>query len=116
MKKLAVLLGATLVLALSASAAEFRGILVDQMCGKKHASEGLAYANAHTRNCGLMDARVHSGCGIFTPDGKYVPLEAAGNKKAEEALRKTDKKDNIQVKVSGKRHGDTIHVASLAIQ
>ncbi len=116
MKKLTVLLGAMLLFAVSASAAEFKGILVDQMCGKKHASEGLRYAKAHTRECGLMAACVQSGYGIFTPDGKYVTFDAAGNKKAEEALRKTDKKDDIRVKVSGKQHGDTIHVASLAIE
>ncbi len=116
MKKLTVLLGAMLLFAVSASAAEFKGILVDQMCAKHHASEGLAYAKAHTRKCGLMPPCVQSGYGIFTPDGKYVTFDAAGNKKAEEALRKTDKKDDMQVKVIGRQHGDTIRVASLTIE
>jgi len=117
MKKWLITLGTLMLFsALSAMGADFNGILVDRACGGEHVKEGQAWAKTHSRECGLMDPCVKSGYAIFTADGKYLTLDAQGNKKAEEALRKSDKKDDIEVKVSGEQDGDTLKVTSLTIE
>jgi hypothetical protein len=62
-----------------------------------------------------MSDCVKAGYGVFTADGKFVVLDAAGNQKAEQALKACAKRDNIRVLVTGEQSGDTIKVASIKI-
>ena len=48
-------------------------------------------------------------------DGKYIAFDAAGNKKAEAALRASKKKTDLQVAVTGDVSGDNMKVATLAL-
>jgi hypothetical protein len=58
---------------------------------------------------------VKSGYGVYTAEGKYITFDADGNKKAEEALRASKKRDNLRVRVTGELSGETITVASLKL-
>jgi hypothetical protein len=101
----------------AASGAEFRGMLMDQMCAAHHSSGGKGYAAAkqHTKQCGLMPDCAKSGFGIFTRDGKYLKFDATGSQQAEAALQKSDKKDGFEVQVTGEQKGDEIAVSDLKI-
>lgn len=81
--------------------------LVDQMC----ASKVKDHPDKHPTSCLLKCA--DSGYGIQTADGKWVKLDAEGNKLALAELKKTQKKDGIRVNVTGEQKGDVIAVSSL---
>ncbi|HXG35012.1 MAG TPA: hypothetical protein VNJ11_16725 [Bryobacteraceae bacterium] len=102
-------------LALAASAAEFEGFLMDNMCSAKVEKEGVKAAKMHTRDCALMGPCKESGYALVTDAGKVIKLDAAGNEQAVKALEASKKKDNIRVRVSGEESGGTLRVASLKI-
>ncbi len=104
-----------MVLALGASAADLKGVLIDVACSAKAIKEGQAAVTAHTRECALKEPCVKSGYGVYTQDGKFIVLDAAGNQMAQKALDASKKKDNLTVKVNGKQTGELIEVKSLKI-
>ena len=101
--------------ALSAYAADLKGILIDVACSTKILKEGQAAAKAHTRECALMEPCVKSGYGVYTEDGKFVVFDATGNELAKKALEASKKKDDLRVKVSGKQTGELIEVKNLKL-
>ncbi len=110
--------------AAAASAAEVKGILMDQMCSSKaevrivsgpRLEGGMIVAEAHTRECALMPACQKSGYGVFTYDQKFLKFDAAGSRKALAALKASKKEDDLKVEVTGEIEGDTIKVASLKL-
>lgn len=70
--------------------------------------------DAHTRQCALQCSK--SGYGIITADGTFLALDAAGNKKALEALKGATHADHLRVTVTGERQGAAIKVATLALE
>lgn len=76
---------------------------------------GRIVAEAHTRECLLMPECVKSGYGVYTDDDKFLSLDAAGNRKAEEAIKASKKLDDFEVVVTGSVQGDTIKVESLKL-
>jgi hypothetical protein len=99
-----------------AYAAEVQGILLDRMCSTKIVqNKDQKAAQAHTRECGLMPDCVSAGYGVLTADGKFVTLDAAGNAKAQAALKASKKKDNIKVQVTGDQTGDAMKVSAVKI-
>jgi hypothetical protein len=52
----------------------------------------------------------------FTAENKHLVFDAAGNEQAIAALKASNKKDNLKVKVSVEVAGDMIKVASLKLQ
>lgn len=111
MKKilLALLFGA-LVLPLASAAESFKNVaVVDVNCHAKVA----ANPDAHPRACALKCAV--SGFGIFTADGKFLKLDAKGNKEVTEALKASDKKDHLRVDVEGNVQGDILEVSSIKL-
>ncbi len=107
-----------------ASAAQFQGILIDQMCSSKaevrivsgpRLEGGMIVAEAHTRQCALMPACQKSGYGVFTWDNKFLKFDEAGSRKALAALRASKKEDDLKVEVTGELQGDTIKVATLKL-
>ena len=112
------------VFAAVASAAQVKGILMDQMCSSKaevrivsgpRLEGGMIVAEAHTRECALMTACEKSGYGVFTYDNKFLKFDAAGSRKALAALKASKKEDDLKVEVTGEIQGDTIKVASLKL-
>ncbi len=114
--RLLVVAGLAAALACLAYAAEVQGILLDRECSAKIVqAKDQKGAQAHTRECALMDDCVKAGYGVFTADGKFVLLDQAGNEKAAAALKASKKKDNIRVQVSGDQAGDTMKVTAIKI-
>ena len=83
--------------------------LVDTQCATRVKDN----PDGHTTKCALQCGS--KGFGIFAADGTYLKLDEAGNKLAEAALKSTKKTDHIRATVTGERQGDTIKVASLAL-
>jgi len=106
----AALVLATVVVAASAFAEEWKNVpLIDKMCLNKVKAD----PDSHPASCLRMCAE--SGYGILTSDGKWIPLDAAGNDMALKALKATDKKDHIRVNVTGELSANTIKVTALTI-
>jgi hypothetical protein len=110
--------------ATAGSAAEVKGILIDEMCSSKaevrivsgpRLEGGMIVAEAHTRQCALMPACEKSGYGVFTYDNKFLKFDPAGSRKALAALKASKKEDDLKVEVTGDIQGDTIKVASLKL-
>lgn len=117
-----------LVLTLSASAAEFNGVLLDKSCSTKadesissgtpdspSISGGMLVAEAHTRECLRTPACEKSGYGVYTADGKYLPFDAAGNRRAAEALKLSKLETDIRVAVTGEVAGGVLKVVTLKL-
>ena len=116
MNRNAIRLALLISLAGALSAAEVEGVLMDKMCSMKAAKEGQMAATMHTRECAMMPDCEMSGYGVFTTDNRFLAFDGAGNGQASAALKASQKKDNLKVKVSGQIDGDTIRVASLKLQ
>jgi hypothetical protein len=97
-------------------AAEVEGTLMDKMCSMKAAKEGQKAAAMHIRQCAMMPDCEKSGYGVFTTDNRFLAFDAAGNEQAANALKASQKKHNLKVRVSGEVDGDTIKVASLKLE
>ena len=93
-----------------------KGYLVDKMCAtsmaKKPHDEAMAKAAKHTKSCALEESCLDSGFGLMS-DGKWYKFDDAGDKKAEAWLKKTDKKSDLYVEVTGTHDGDIFKVTSL---
>lgn len=98
-----------------ASAADIHGVLMDKMCSAKAVKGGQSAAAAHDRECALMPPCQQSGYGVFTEDNRFLVFDGAGNTKALAALKKSKKKDDLKVTVTGDVQGETIKVASLKL-
>jgi hypothetical protein len=83
--------------------------VVDVNCSKKV----MADPNSHTRDCALKCAA--SGFGIVTKDKQFLKFDEEGNKKIEDALKASNKKDHLRVDVSGDVQGDTLKVSSIKL-
>ncbi len=109
MRKAAILMAA-LVLAQVAFAQTWENAtLIDSMC----ATKAKANPDAHTRACAMQCSR--AGYGVLTGDGKFLKLDDAGNAKAVELLKSSDKTDHLRVKVTGTTEGDQIKVESISL-
>jgi len=112
-------------LAGSASAAQIKGVLIDQACSAKAELRlggvpqtlqgGMIVAEAHTRECALMPSCQKSGYGVFTWDNKFLKFDEAGSRKALEAIKASKKEDDFEVEVTGEIQGDTIKVSALKL-
>lgn len=83
--------------------------VVDLNCHAKVASN----PDAHSRQCALQCAS--SGYGVFTEDGKFLKLDANGNKEVTQALKSSKEKDHLRVDVDGDVQGDTLKVSSIKL-
>jgi len=83
------------------------------MCAADHtkdSAEGaMKFASDHDKSCGLTEACVKLGYGIFA-DGKWYPFDAKGSEMAKAIFEKTAKKDHIKVTVEGMKHEGKILV------
>jgi hypothetical protein len=109
------------------NAAEIKGILLDKNCSSKaeesissdpsgpEIAGGMLAAEAHTRECLRAPACEKSGYGVYTADRKFLQFDAAGNRKAIEALKLSKRESDIRVDVTGEVQGDTIKVVTLKL-
>jgi len=84
--------------------------LVDSMCSEKVKAD----PDKHTAGCAISCAK--GGYGIFAANGKYLKFDEAGNAKALEALKGSNKKDHLRAVVTGELDGDVIKVTSLKLE
>jgi hypothetical protein len=84
--------------------------LMDSHCSEKMAGD----PDSHPRSCALQCAK--GGYGVITADGKFLKFDEAGNEKALDALKKSEKKDHLRATIEGTLNGDVITVTSLAIE
>jgi hypothetical protein len=110
MRALATLAFALVSAVPSASAAEWRGHLMDTMC----AADKLDKAPAHTVEC--MKRCQGSGFGLVSADGRYVRFDEKGNALALAALEKSERKQDLRAVVEGELRGSTIRVASIRLE
>jgi hypothetical protein len=78
--------------------------------------KGRPVSSGRARSRLRVDAACQqSGYGVFTADNKYLTFDDSGNTKAIAALKKSKKKDDLKVTVTGDVQGDTIKVSSLKL-
>lgn len=82
--------------------------IVDVAC----AAKAKADPGAHPVSCALQCSP--KGLGVFTANGQFLKLDQKGTREAIAILRHSSKKSDVQVTVTGVRHGDTIEVSSIA--
>ena len=112
MKKLAAtlaLLGLAALPTLAANESYTNVSVIDANCSKKAAAD----PESHTRACALQCGM--SGFGILTADKKFIKFDDAGNKKVEESLKASTKKDHLRADVTGDLQGDTLKVTSIKL-
>jgi len=93
------------------------GYLVDRMCARSMVKQGpekaMEKAKRHTRECNFHEDCAASGFGVMT-EGKLVPFDADGDKKAMAYLKSITKEREIEVVVTGVMEGDTLRVQKIA--
>lgn len=106
---------AVAVARMQAQAQTVSGYLVDVKCGAARANEA-GFPAEHTKDCMLMDACMKSGYGVMTAEKKLIKFDAAGNKKAVELLKATNKDKDWKVAVKGTMKDGVLAVESIAVQ
>jgi hypothetical protein len=107
---LALAVVATLAFPLHAATQTWKNVsLMDGHCISKMAEN----ADEHPRSCALQCSK--GGYGVITTDGKFLRFDEAGNEKALEALKKSEKNDHLRATVTGTLEGETITVSSIAL-
>lgn len=111
MKRIAVLtLAGLLALPAAAVAETWKDVpVIDTLCLTKFKDK----PDEHTTQCALQC--VKGGYGLITADGTYLKFDDAGNEKTVAALKATKRKDHLRATVTGEMDGETIKVASIAI-
>ena len=85
------------------------------MCAAAHASDADSADRImhHPKSCALMPDCVKSGYALLS-EGHLYKLDADGNKKVAELLKKTSQEKGLSVKVEGILEGETLHVKSIS--
>ena len=102
---------ATLVLliALPLAAETWKNVsLMDSDCAGK--ADQMAAPEKHTKHCAMMCSK--SGYGAVV-DGKFVKFDKHGSELASEAIKKSDKKDNLRADITGEMKNGEIVVSKL---
>ena len=93
-----------------------QGILIDKMCSAKALERRpICSRKRMTKTACCRTPCIKTGYGVYTADGKYLKLDAAGDAKALAAIKASKKKDNFTVKVTGDVEGDSIKVTNLKL-
>ena len=98
-----------LTLALPLLAETWKNVsLMDGGCALK--KDVMANPEKHTRSCAMKCAK--AGYGVIV-DGKFVKFDEKGSDLAKDALKKSEKKDDLRATVSGELKAGVINVSSL---
>jgi len=81
-----------------------------------HLEGGILWAYTHSKSCLLAPACRRSGYGVFASDtDKFLPFDAAGNRKALALIQASKKDDDMRVEVTGQIEAGKINVTSLKL-
>ncbi len=105
----------SVLLAGSAAAEDFQGVLTDWKCTEKMVKNGREKTLKNDHSCSLRKNSARASYGLITDSKKYYRLDAAGVKQAKELLNNTHDKNNLRVLARGELDGDTIKVATMTI-
>ena len=93
-----------------------KGYLVDKACGtgmaKKAPDEAMADAAKHEKSCALKESCQDSGFGLMSA-GMFYKFDDKGDKQALALMKKTKKKNEIMIAVTGTHDGDILKVTSI---
>ena len=93
-----------------------KGYLVDKACGtgmaKKAPDEAMADAAKHEKSCALKESCQNSGFGLMST-GVFYKFDDKEDKQALALMKKTKKKNEIMVAVTGTHDGDILKVTSI---
>ena len=103
------------LLAGSAAAADFQGVLADWKCTEKMVKNGREKTLKDDHTCSLRRNSARSGYGLITDEKKYYQLDAEGIRLAKELLNNSHDKDNLRVLARGELDGDTLKVSTMTI-
>ena len=92
-----------------------KGYLVDMLCTRERAKEGVKLGEVHTKMCLQMPNCVASGYAVMTPDYQILKFDSKGNEKAKQLIDRTNQTSNFVVLVSGKIKGDEIDVKKIEL-
>lgn len=108
MKK-TVLATLVIMIALPLAAETWKNVsLMDAGCSTK--KDVMSSPEKHTKHCAVMCAK--SGYGAIV-DGKFVKFDKHGDEIAAEAIKNSDKKDNLRADVTGEMKDGQIVVSKL---
>jgi hypothetical protein len=108
MKK-AVLATLVLMIALPLAAETWKNVsLMDAGCSTK--KEAMAAPEKHTKHCAMQCSK--SGYGAVV-DGKFVKFDKHGSELAMDAIKASDKKDNLRADITGEMKDGEIVVSKL---
>jgi hypothetical protein len=108
MKK-TVLATLALMIALPLAAETWKNVsLMDAGCSTK--AEAMASPEKHTKHCAMQCSK--SGYGAVV-DGKFVKFDKHGSELAMDAIKASDKKDNLRADITGERKNGEIVVSKL---
>jgi|SRR5215471_18765605 len=115
MRKLVLILFATVALCAFAADTTVKGYLVDMSCAREEGSKA-DFGIKHTKDCLQMAECVQSGYGLLTDDKKIIMFDAAGNAQAKKFIAGLTKSSDIKVTVTGARNGDSMTVSKIVLQ
>jgi hypothetical protein len=111
----------------TADSSAIEGVLIDQHCSAQaetrmvpdpspHLEGGILWAYTHSKSCLLEPACRRSGYGVFAyRTNKFLPFDAAGNRKALALIQASKKDDDMRVEVTGQIEDGKIKVTNLKL-
>lgn len=98
-----------LLMALPLAADTWKNVsLMDAACSTK--KDDMDAPEKHTKHCAMMCSK--SGYGAVV-DGKFIKFDKHGDELASEAIKNTDKKDNLRADITGELKDGQIVVSKL---
>jgi len=115
MKRLALILFATVAVSAVAADTAVKGYLVDIACAIEE-GQRPDFGIKHSRACLQMPDCANSGYGVLTDDKKIIRFDKAGNDQAKKFIEGLTKSNDVKVAVTGTLNGDQITVNKIALQ
>jgi hypothetical protein len=115
MRKLLLMLFATMAVSAFATDTTVKGYLVDRACVGEEGSQA-GFGAGHSKGCLQMPACAKSGYAVLTDDKKVIKFDAKGNEQAKKFIESLTKLKDIKVAVTGDLNDDSITVSKIELQ
>jgi hypothetical protein len=114
MRRLVLILFATVSISAFAADTAVKGYLIDIACSARKARKSGS-AVSHTKTCLRMPSCEESGYAVLTEDNKVIKFDQDGNERAKKFLTDLAKDNNIKVTVTGTVDGDKMTVSKIEL-
>lgn len=115
MRKILLVVFATVALSAFAAETTVKGYLVDLACATEDGSKP-GFGAKHDKDCLQMPDCQKSGYGVLTSGNKVVKFDKAGNEQAKKFIAASKKTKDFRVNVTGNVNGDTMTVQKIELQ